>query len=212
MTVLLGCGSGSGTTNAPPAASATAGDENPPAEAELASPPAAAEPDAVPEPAGPAAMTVEARVHGQSVPATVRVLGADGHEVGNGKAGERLSLDSGEYSLRIQISDASAMLDKPTQERPLTLHKGDDLHEVVDFPWAMVQLNVVINGQKESNAGVELRKQGELVGTIKSGAPPVAISPGRYEAQVKARGAKIDVKGMMFPAGATQSVPVNVQM
>ena len=77
---------------------------------------------------------------------------------------------------------------------------------------AMIQLNVVINGRPTTNASVKLMRQGAEVGTLKSGADFVPISPGKYEAEVKAEGASIAVHGLMFPEGATQTVPVNVQM
>jgi hypothetical protein len=166
----------------------------------------------VPEASGPAAITVEAKVHGKAVDANVRLLGGDGSEVVAGKTGQTLSVQSGEYEMHVEITDAAVLLDKPTQRRPLTLHAGDNLHEAVEFPWAMVQLNVMVNGGLEKNASVMLSRQGKAVGTIKSGADPVAISPGHYEAEAKAGGATIQVKGLMFPEGATQTVPVNVQL
>jgi hypothetical protein len=164
------------------------------------------------ERSGPAKVTVEAKVHGKAVPANVRLLGADGGEAASGKAGEPISVQSGEYEILVSITDPAALLDKPTQRRPLTVHPGDDLHEVAEFPWAMIQLNVMINGRSASGASVRLLRQGAEVGTLKSGADFTAISPGRYEAEVKVQGSSIEVHGLMFPEGATQTVPVNAQL
>jgi hypothetical protein len=178
--VLGGCGSPQ--AQEPMAQPAVASGQ----EAPVAPPPEPTpEPAAAQEPSGPAAITVEAKVHGKAVDANVRLLGADGSEVAAGKTGQALSVQSGEYEMQVQITDAAAMLDKPTQKRSLTLHAGDNLHEGVDFPWAMIQLNVMVNGRLEKNASVKLMRQGTEVGTVKSGAEPVPISPGRYEAEAR---------------------------
>jgi hypothetical protein len=161
---------------------------------------------------GPAKITVDARVRGQSVAADVRLIGPGGEDAAHGGSGEALQATSGEYEMQVTIRDASALADKPTQRRKLTLSPGDDLHEPVDFPWAMIQLNVVVNGSPDPGAVVHLMRDGEEVAAFKSGAAPAPISPGRYSAQVKTHGASIDVASLMFPDGATQSVPVRVQM
>jgi hypothetical protein len=205
--VATGCGSPQ-SQQASPQPAAASGQEAPPAPPPQTSP----EPEAAQEPSGPAAITVEAKVHGKAVDANIRLLGSDGAEVAAGKTGQTLSVQSGEYEMHVEITSAAVMLDKPTQRRLLTVHAGDNLHEAVDFPWAMVQLNVMVNGRLEKNASVTLSRQGKEVGTLKSGAEPVAISPGHYEAVAKAGGATIQVSGLMFPEGATQTVPVNVQL
>jgi hypothetical protein len=142
----------------------------------------------------------------------VRLLGAGGQEVASGGSGDALQVSSGDYDMQVTVRDAAALADKPTQRRKLTLSPGDDLHEHVDFPWAMIQLNVIVNGTPDRAAVVQLTREGTTVAVFKSGAEPVAISPGRYSAQVKTHGASIEVPSLMFPEGATQSVPVRVQM
>jgi hypothetical protein len=166
----------------------------------------------MPERAGPAQITVEAKVHGKTVPAKVRLRGGDGSEAASGTSGQALRVQSGDYEMQVAISDAAALLDRPTQTRPLTLHAGDDLHESVEFPWAMIQLNVLVNGNPDSGASVKLMRGGSDVAVLKSGAAPAAISPGRYEAEVTTHGTKIKVEGLLFPEGATQSVPVRVKL
>jgi hypothetical protein len=212
LVALAACGdAGTSGSPAPAPAAATSGSEAN-AEAAAAPAPSSAEPEPAPAPQGPASITVEVKVHGKAVAASVELLGEDGQPAASGKAGEPIRTQSGEYEMRVSIADAAVLLDKPTQRRSLTLHAGDDLHQVVEFPWAMIQLNVVINGRPATNASVKLMRQGAEVGTLKSGADFVPISPGKYEADVKAEGASIAVHGLMFPEGATQTVPVNVQL
>jgi hypothetical protein len=178
-----------------------------------APPPAAAAPAAPPAPAptGPGSVTVDAKVHGASVPAEVKLTGADGGVAASGKAGDALSVQPGDYELVVSITDSSVLLDEPSQRSALTVHAGDALHPVADFPWAKIQLNVVVNGSP-TKASVHLMRQGKEVGVLQSGADFAPISPGRYEAVVKTAGASIEVHGLMFPEGATQTVPVNVSL
>jgi len=209
LLVLASCGGAapSSPSTTPPAPAASGDEVAAPASA---APSAEAEP--APAPSGPASIAIEAKVHGRAAAATVTIVGEDGQTAASGKTGETLNLQSGEYELRVTVSDASVLLDRPTQRRVLTLHAGDNAHETIEFPWAMIQLNVVVNGTPQKNASVRLMRQGAEVGVLKSGADFVPISPGKYEAEVKAEGASIAVHGLMFPEGATQSVPVNVQL
>jgi hypothetical protein len=216
--LLCALGCGGGASEARPPASASPGLEDESATetaAEPSAPSANAESATNAEPApkaGPASLSLEAKVHGKSVPANVRLLSADGNEVASGPAGQAIQLPSGEYTLEVQVNDAAAMLDTPTQRRQLTIHGGDALQEVAEFPWAMIQLNVRVNGALDRKAEVLLMRDGEQVAKVHSGAEPTAITPGRYEATVLTRGAKIEVKGMQFPEGGTAVKPVDVHM
>lgn len=149
---------------------------------------------------------------GESKPADVQVIAEDGSEVASGKTGESLSLQSGEYTLLVSIDDAKVLADRPTRRLPLTVQPGEDLEQQVEFPWASVQLNVRVNGQLEKNATVRVMKQGAEVVKVKSAGEHVTLSPGRYQAVVSTRGATIAVEQVLFPEGATQTVPVDVRM
>jgi hypothetical protein len=163
-------------------------------------------------PSGPASLTVEVSVQGESKPAAIKVIAADGRELASGKTGERLTLESGEHTLLVAIEDAKVLADRPTKRMPLTLLPGDDVEQKVEVPWASDQLNVRVNGQLERNATVRVLKQGAEVAKVKSNAEHITLSPGRYQAEVKTRGATILVEQVLFPEGATQTVPVDVRM
>ena len=203
----LGCSSSGKNDSGPPGAST--GDEALPQPTAEASDGEAAP---IAPRRGPASLTLDAQVKGKSVPAKVRLLAADGREAVSGDAGQRLEVQSGTYTLEIEIRDASALIDKPTQRRELVVNAGDELREKAEFPWSMVQLNVRINGKLDKNAKVILLRDDKEVATVKSNAPPAPISPGRYEAIVEARGARIDVKGMLFPDSGSETMPVDVRM
>jgi hypothetical protein len=206
-----GCG---GDPTEPATAEPSAGSELP--SDEPAAEPVAEASEPAPEiptrTSGPAKLTLEAQVRGKSVPAKVRLIAADGSEAATGEAGQPVALQSGEYTLEVEITDESALIDKPTQKRQLVINAGDELHEKAEFPWSMVTLNVRVNGRLDKNAKVILMRDGEEVATVSSGAAPAPISPGRYEAVVQTRGARIEVKGMLFPEGGTENKPIDVRM
>ena len=213
--VVFACGGGGASAGepAPGASESSEGSEvgeTPAAEASTAE---SASEEAIPvRRSGPAKLTLDAQVKGKSVPAKVRLLAADGSEAASGEAGQALNVQSGQYTLEVEILDDSALLDKPTQKRELTVNAGDELHEKAEFPWSMVTLNVRVNGKLDRGAKVILIRDDKEVATVKSGAAPAAISPGRYEAVVETRGAKIEVKGMLFPEGGSETMPVDVSM
>lgn len=213
---VLGCGGGTSESRPPASASPGIEDESASeAAAEPSAPRASVESATNTEPApkaGPASLSLDAQVHGKSVPANVRLLSADGNEIASGPSGQAIQLPSGEYTLEVQINDASAMLDTPTQRRQLTIHGGDALQERAEFPWAMIQLNVRVNGTLDRKAEVVLMRDGQEVAKVHSGVEPAAITPGRYEATVLTHGAKIEVKGMQFPEGGTAVKPIDVHM
>lgn len=211
----FGCGGsaaapGEGPEATPPP-EATAGDEHVP----VAEPPVAAQPAAAEEPeeTGPASFSTKVTVGGKAAPAHVRVLSSSEQVVVEGEAGASLSLPAGQYyRIEIKISDPKTLFDQPAQTQELTLHPGNNPVVSVDFPLAKVKLNVVVNGKSEANATVKLMRRGEAVGELKSGGDFVPLSPGRYDAEVHVKGSVIEVKDLLFPEGATQTVPVAVQL
>jgi hypothetical protein len=160
---------------------------------------------------GPASMNVRALVAGQAVPAHVRVLDGSGKVLTEAESGTVISLSAGKHRIELQISDAASLADTPTQAREVFLEAGKTTQVDATFPWAKVQLNVLVAGRSQGGVPVKLIRNGQVVAQMKAGAKPAAISPGRYEADVLLRGTTIRVKGLMFPEGATQTVPVRVQ-
>jgi hypothetical protein len=211
----VSCGSGAPApgASAERAPAASAGAETtpePPSANEAAEAPA--EPEPLVSPTGPGTLVLTASIAGNAVPAIVRVLDPSGEKRGEVKAGEPLNLPAGQYDLEVAITDAAVMADKPTQKRELVLHAGQNAQVEARFRWAKVTLDVRINGRSQPGAKVQLLREEEVVAEMKSGAPPAPITPGRYEADVLLKGAKIRVKGLQFPDSATQTVPVNVRM
>jgi hypothetical protein len=163
-------------------------------------------------PTGRGTLVLGASIAGQNVPAVVRVFDDAGEKRADANAGEPINLPAGNYALEVAITDVNVMADKPTQRRELVLQGGQNAQVEARFKWAKVQLDVRINGRSQPGAKVQLLREDEVVAEMKSGAAPTPITPGRYEADVLLKGAKIRVTGLQFPDSATQTVPVNVRM
>lgn len=164
-----------------------------------------------PEPSGPATVVIEATVKGEPVPAAARVLDGDA-VVASGKSGEALTVAPGHYVLEAAIEDSGVIADRPSKRTSLALRAGATLQQPMAFPWAAIQLRVRVNGKLNRSATVDIIKNGEVVATLKSDQPHVMFTPGRYDAKVRVGGAKIDAPQLLFPEGATRTVPVDVQM
>jgi hypothetical protein len=139
------------------------------------------------------------------------VLDESGATIVEGAAGSPLALTSGSYRLEVKVSDTASLADTPTQTRDLIIEPGQSAKVDARFPWAKVTLNVIIDGKSKVAAKVKLLREGNVVAEMKAGGEPVAISPGKYEAEVQHGGDTVRVKGLQFPEGATQTVPVRVQ-
>jgi hypothetical protein len=174
-------------------------------------------PDTTVRPGGPArdtgtgSVNVRALVAGQVVPAHVRVFDESGKVATEGESGTPIALRPGKHRIELQISDAAALADTPKQTREVFLEAGKTTLVEATFPWAKVQLNVMIRGRSQPGVPVKILRNGEVVAHMKGGAKPAAITPGKYEADVMLKGTTIRVKGLLFPEGATQTVPVRVQ-
>jgi hypothetical protein len=208
--VLTACG-GSNPAPAAPVESTAQGDEQP-LLAEEESAPEPEEEEVSQEPAvGPAKLTVIAKVAGQEAPAQVTVRDEQGNVLAQGKAGQVLDVQSGLLSIEASITDAAALVDKPTMLQEVSVEPGGDAKEVLNFAYAKVRVSVNIKGKLDKTATVTLSKDGSPVVKLASGASEyVTISPGRYEASVKSQRADVSVPPLVIMEGATMDIPLNV--
>ncbi|MDD9938494.1 MAG: hypothetical protein OXT09_33100 [Myxococcales bacterium] len=197
----------------PPAAESESAPEAEGGEAEAEEPeaPVEAAADDATEPTGPGTLVVRATIKGEPVAAAVQVLeGAS--VVARGESGESLTAPPGRYAIEVAIEDAATLADTPTKRMTVVLRAGETVNQPVSFPWAAIQLRVRINGKVSSSAKVDILRSGKVITTLQSDRPHVMFSPGRYDARVRVGGATIEVPQLLFPEGATRTVPVDVQM
>jgi len=213
LCAAVSCGSQSSSSAGAPApeAAVASGGEVEALESRPVAAAATASDDEAPHATGPGTVTLIALVDGKAVPASVRLFDAAGSVRSEGVAGAPITLPAGEYRVEVRVNDPAVMADTPTQTRQLSLQAGQNSQLEAYFRWAKVSLNVLVGGRPSPGARVKLLRDGQVVAELQSGAPPVAITPGRYEADVQLRGSVVRVTGLQFPEGATQTVPVRAQ-
>lgn len=197
----LGCGASSRATEAALAPAASAGDEPPPS----AAVPAPAEEQ---KPAR-GRIVVQATCAGKPVIAHGHMPIERGLVV-DFEMGQEFSAEAGTRNVTVELGEADVLVDKPTLqlEIPVEANKLTKLN--ANFPWARVQLNLLIHGNAQPPTNVKLIRKGEVVAEVKTGGPAFLVSPGNYEADVPVRGKTARVKGLVFFEGTEQIVPVRV--
>jgi hypothetical protein len=128
-----------------------------------------------------------------------------------GVTGEEIGAPSGTLQAVVTVTDDTVLLDKPSQTLEVFIEPGKVAKVQASFPWAKVQLNVLVGGRSQPGVLVKLLRGGRQVAELKSSSEHL-ITPGKYEADVMLHGAALRVKGLVFLEGAVQTVPVRAQM
>jgi hypothetical protein len=120
--------------------------------------------------------------------------------------------EAGTRNVDIELAEADVLVDKPTLHLEIPVERDKLTKFNAVFPWARVQLNLLIRGTAQPPTNIKLIRKGEVVAEVKTGGPSFLVSPGNYEADVPVRGGKTArVKGLVFFEGTEQVVPVRVQ-
>jgi hypothetical protein len=162
----------------------------------------------------PARLRAELVIGSDKVDGKVRVLNSRSDKVvEEGRSGQAFTLEPGNYVLKGEITDESILADTPTRKgEPFRLEAGANRTEKVEFGRARIRLKVVRGRQRIRKATVKLRPQGadEVVLEYQPGEEYIPVSPGRYDATIEYRNTRVEVTGIMFPAGGKRSIPVRV--
>jgi hypothetical protein len=190
-----------------PAPAASAGDEPPPTAA------AATHEVGPTVEAGKSArgrIVVQARCAGKLVPARGR-MPIERELVVDFEMGQEISAEAGTRRIEVALTDSTILIDKPTLQLDVVVEPQKLAKVEAVFPWAKVQLNLLVNGKAQPPTAVKLIRGGNVVAEVKSGGPAFLASPGNYEAEVSLRGKPVRVKGLVFFESTEQVVPVRAQ-
>ena len=209
----LSCSGTSGIGNDNRAPAASVGDEPPPQAATNSSAnEAAPTPALTPAQAPRGRLTLQSKVAGKIVQANARMLVADVDRPVEFQMGEEIRAESGTQRIEVTLVDDSVLIDTPTLRLDVYVEPNKLAKVEAVFPWAKVQLNVLVQGRLQPPTSVKLVRNGNVVAEVKSGAPAFLISPGTYEADVQVRGKVVRVKGLVFFESTEQVVPVRAQL
>mgnify|MGYP003449651339 CR=1 FL=1 len=198
--IASSCGSaGTGAQEAQPPA-ASAGDEPPPSAAA-----------ATPDKPTRGRIIVQATCAGKPVEVQGR-MPIERELVVDFRVGHEFSAEVGTRHLEVALVDDTILIDKPTLQMDVDVESGKLTRVNAVFPWAKVQLNLLVRGTVQPPTPIKLIRNGNVVAQVKSGAPAFLVSPGNYEADVPVRGKTVRVKGLVFFEGTEQVVPVRAQL
>lgn len=183
-----------------PAPGASTGDEPPPQQQQ------AAQLTAAPAAGGRGFLIVQCKVAGKAVPAHARlIVGESARDI---ELGSEITVDAGAQRVEVTLADDTALIDKPTRQFDAFVepHKKAKLEAV--FPWAKVQLKLVIQGKEQPPTPLKLIRDGGVVAEVKSGPPAFMISPGTYDVELTLHGKPVRAKRLAFFEGSDQVIPV----
>jgi hypothetical protein len=208
--IAWSCGSASQAAEEAQPPAASAGDEPPPTAAQQTETPTP-QGDA-PDPAKPArgGIVVQATCNGQPVEARGHMPIERGLVV-DFEMGQEFSAQAGTRHIEVALADEIVLVDKPTLQLDVAVEPRKVTKVSAVFPWAEVQLNLLVRGIVQPPTPIKLIRGGNVVASVKSGGPAFRVSPGNYEADVAVRGKTVRVKGLAFFEGTQQVVPVRAQ-
>jgi hypothetical protein len=155
---------------------------------------------------GMASVNIGVTVDGQDIEGKVTIKDQNGTVVAEGPAGTDLAVPVGNHKV---IVEATALVDHPTYVHPSFPFSARNYSCKKAFAGATVTL-LVSKGGRRINGDIVLQREGggEPVAKIRSG-QQVRISAGRYQGVFKQGRNEWEIKGLQFPEGAIQDIPVN---
>lgn len=197
--IALGCAGQRSDMSAP---AASAGDEPPPTAAE-----SSVQGEESLEPAR-GRIVVSATCEGKPVAARGRMPIERGLNV-DFAMGQEFTAEAGTRHMELTLDDDTVLVDKPTLPLEVLVEPRKLTRVNAVFPWAKVQLKLLIRGNEQPPTTIKLIRKGTAVAEVETGSQ-ILVSPGNYEADVPVRGKTARVKGLVFFESTTQLVPVRV--
>ncbi|HKP56639.1 MAG TPA: hypothetical protein VJV78_07965 [Polyangiales bacterium] len=156
--------------------------------------------------AGRGYLTVQCKVAGKVAPAHARlIVGENSRDI---ELGSEINVEAGAQRVEVTVADAATLVDLPTRqfEAFVEPHKKAKLEAV--FPWAKVQLKLLVHGKEQPPTALKLIRDGNAVAEVKSGPPAFMVSPGTYDVEVTLRGKPVRASRLAFFEGSEQIIPV----
>ena len=185
-----------------PAPAASAGDEPPPEKTATALTASTVAPAVV----GRGHIFVQCKVAGKVVPAHARLIVGDSTR--DIELGREISVEAGAQRIEVTLADATTLVDKPTRQFDAFVEPHKKAKVEAAFPWAKVQLKLLVNGKEQPPTALTLIRDGGAVAEVKSGPPAFMVSPGTYDVEITLRGKPVRAKRLAFFEGSDQIIPV----
>lgn len=209
ITIALVCALGCGGGSEEGVGSSTAGGED-----EVARPTTIDDPieeeEPEPEVAEPSEgqVRIVLKVGNETAAGRVQLLDATGAVAAEGAAGERFTLPEGRYRV-VATLDPGALLGATPREDALFVEPGES-ERTITWEVTRVRFAVRRRGQPVSRWRIVAQREGGEELTFEPTEEFRVVMPGRYRAVLTFGTQRVEVNGLIFQGGATQTVPVDV--
>ncbi|MCU0673244.1 MAG: hypothetical protein MUE69_10685 [Myxococcota bacterium] len=205
----LGCGGGGSEDGV--GSTSTAGSEE-----EVARPTPIEEPieEEEPEPQaevadlGEGQVRIVLKVGNETAAGRVQLLDESGAVVAEGGAGESFTLPEGRYRV-VATLDPGALAGATPREDALFVEPGQS-ERTITWEVTRVRFAVRRRGQPVSRWRIVAQREGGEELTFEPTEEFRVVMPGRYRAVLTFGAQRVEVNGLIFQGGATQTVPVDV--
>ncbi|MCA9616470.1 MAG: hypothetical protein KC586_27120 [Myxococcales bacterium] len=203
LVFLLACGGG---TASEPETTETTGDE------EVARPEvleeAPVEEELVEEEEAPGEVRIALRVGNAPATGTVQLLDTSGAVAAEGASGDALTVPSGEYRVVATLADGQLAGAMPRQDN-LYVEPGANERTLT---WEVTRVTFVVRrrGQPVGRWRIVAQREGGQELVFEPSEEPRVVMPGRYTAVLTFGAQRVEVNGLIFQGGATQTVPIDV--
>lgn len=207
LVCALGCGGGASEDGG--SSSSTAGSEE-----EVARPTPIDEPivEEEPEPEvaerGEGQVRIVLKVGNETAAGRVQLLDETGAVAAEGGAGERFTLPEGRYRV-VATLDPGALAGATPREDSFFVEPGES-ERTITWEVTRVRFAVRRRGQPVSRWRIVAQREGGEELTFEPTEEFRVVMPGRYRAVLTFGTQRVEVNGLIFQGGATQTVPVDV--
>ena len=156
---------------------------------------------------GMASVNLGVTIDGQDVEGKVTIKDVNGTVVAQGDAGTDLAVPEGTHKVLVECT---ALIDHPSYTNPGFQFRGGQNYACKKAFSASTITLLVSKGGRRVQGDVILQRQGggDPVAKVRSGTQ-FRISAGRYQGMFKQGRNEWEIKGLQFPEGAIESIPVN---
>ncbi|MEZ4253312.1 MAG: hypothetical protein R3B99_34320 [Polyangiales bacterium] len=203
LAFLLACG---GSTAPEPDTTETTGDE------EVARPEvldeAPTEEEIVEEEDEPGQVRLALRIGNAPATGTVQLLDASGAVAAEGAGGETFTVPTGSYRVVATLADGQLAGATP-REDSVYVEPGVNERTIT---WEVTRVTFVVRrrGQPVSRWRIVAQREGGEELVFEPSEEPRVVMPGRYTAVLTFGAQRVEVNGLIFQGGATQTVPIDV--
>lgn len=207
LVCALGCGGG-GESEEGVGSASTTGSEEEVTPTPIEEPIEEEEPE--PEVAEPSdgQVRIVLKVGNETAAGRVQLLDETGAVAAEGGAGERFTLPEGRYRV-VATLDPGALAGSTPREDAIFVEPGQS-ERTITWEVTRVRFAVRRRGQPVSRWRIVAQREGGEELTFEPTEEFRVVMPGRYRAVLTFGAQRVEVNGLIFQGGATQTVPVDV--